>query len=120
MRERYHHFIKVPFQKFISDPFYLFICQLLGLEDAPEIIPEVPLPQTSLSTISFDSSASTTPQRKSPIVGRPRSASSSSRTKKEVSYDPYVERKKAYEEKMKQREKMLYNDAVECPICFLV
>jgi hypothetical protein len=50
-------------------------------------------------------------------MGRPRSASSSSRAK---DYDPYLERKKAYLVKMKQREKMLYNDAVECPICFLV
>jgi hypothetical protein len=51
-------------------------------------------------------------------IGRPRSASSSKA--RDASYDPYIERKKAYIEKMKQREKMLYNDAVECPICFLV
>jgi hypothetical protein len=55
--------------------------------------------------------------KKSSPIGRPRSASSSSRAK---DYDPYLERKKAYLVKMKQREKMLYNDAVECPICFLV
>ncbi|CAO3613604.1 unnamed protein product [Mucor hiemalis] len=93
-----------------------------GLADAPETItPELPLPkpQTSSSTISFDScvvNASCSPPKK--IPGRPRSASSASRNK-DPSYDPYLERKKAYMEKMKQREKMLYNDAVECPICFL-
>lgn len=95
-----------------------------GLADAPERIPETPstppIPQSSLSAISFDSSVNTSPsQKKSPIVGRPRSASSSSRRSIRDNYDPYVERKKAYVEKMKQREKMLYNDAVECPICFL-
>lgn len=37
--------------------------------------------------------------------------------KKDGSFD---DRKKSYIEKMKQRHKMLYNDAVECPICFLV
>lgn len=98
-----------------------------GLADAPETItpepPAVPKPQASSSTISFDScvvaSSSCSPPKKlttSPS-GRPRSASSSSRNNS--NYDPYLERKRAYVEKMKQREKMLYNDAVECPICFL-
>ncbi|KAI9486394.1 MAG: hypothetical protein EXX96DRAFT_614225 [Benjaminiella poitrasii] len=109
-----------------------------GLSDAPETVtesesaatttatatmttqtslspPTLPLPQssTSLSTIS----ANNKPQV------RPRSASFSKTMKdnntNSTSYDPYLERKKAYADKMKQREKMLYNDAVECPICFL-
>lgn len=86
----------------------------IGLEYAPErvtlsppTLSPQPLPQSSssLSTISTDS-----PKR----IGRPRSASSSSRN------DPIADKKRLYVEKMKQREKMLYNDAVECPICFLV
>ncbi|KAI8076419.1 uncharacterized protein B0P05DRAFT_545813 [Gilbertella persicaria] len=90
-----------------------------GLPDAPEPVQPTlsqtlsPLPQSSssLSTISIESNLSA-----SKPSARPRSASSSSRT---PGYDPFLERKKAYIEKMKQREKMLYNDAVECPICFL-
>ncbi|KAI8367294.1 hypothetical protein BD560DRAFT_399825 [Blakeslea trispora] len=90
-----------------------------GLPDAPEPVqPPLsqtlsPLPQSSssLSTISSESNLSALKP-----MGRPRSASSSSKT---AGYDPFAERKKAYIEKMKQREKMLYNDAVECPICFL-
>lgn len=70
------------------------------------------LPQ-STSSISLGT-AESSPK----VIGRPRSSSTT--TKKDASYDPYLERKKAYMEKMKQREKTLYNDAVECPICFLV
>ncbi|KAI7888832.1 uncharacterized protein EV154DRAFT_516601 [Mucor mucedo] len=91
-----------------------------GLEDAPETVtlsplttptrktlspPPLPQSSSSLSTISIDS-----PKR----ITRPRSASSSSRH-----VDPVADKKKLFVEKMKQREKMLYNDAVECPICFL-
>jgi len=105
----------------------------VGLPDAPETVtaatlsPSLPVPQSSssLSTISTSSSntnvnTTTTSSSSLPAVDskpktRPRSAS-----QRDASYDPYIERKKAYLEKMKQREKMLYNDAVECPICFLV
>ncbi|KAK4510459.1 uncharacterized protein ATC70_004889 [Mucor velutinosus] len=109
-----------------------------GLPDAPETVtvatlsPNLPIPQSSssLSTISTSSSitnpnattSSLSVSAPAPVPAaadskpknRPRSAS-----QRDASYDPYVERKKAYLEKMKQREKMLYNDAVECPICFL-
>ncbi|KAL7316907.1 SNF1-interacting protein [Mucor circinelloides] len=103
-----------------------------GLPDAPETVtaatlsPSLPVPQSSssLSTISTSSSntnvnttatsSSSLPAVDSKPKTRPRSAS-----QRDASYDPYIERKKAYLEKMKQREKMLYNDAVECPICFL-
>ncbi|KAI8997224.1 hypothetical protein BDB01DRAFT_845900 [Pilobolus umbonatus] len=81
-----------------------------GLSDAPEpVSPTPPMPHSSssTSTISNDS-----PKK---ISGRSRSASSS----RKDNYDPYAERQRAYVEKMKQREKMLYNDPVECPICFL-
>ncbi|KAI9358211.1 hypothetical protein BD770DRAFT_388136 [Pilaira anomala] len=99
-----------------------------GLEDAPETVTAIspqqtlsppPLLQSSSSSISFDSPPPPPPPPKRPgvVSNRPRSASTSSR--KDSNYDPMMERKKAYLEKMKQREKMLYNDAVECPICFL-
>ncbi|KAI7906970.1 uncharacterized protein BX663DRAFT_539747 [Cokeromyces recurvatus] len=104
-----------------------------GLPDAPEtVVTEIeeellsppstttitlPLPQSSssLSTISVKNNK---PQ------GRPRSISfnkamKDNKNNNTTHYDPFLERKKAYVEKMKQREKMLYNDAVECPICFL-
>lgn len=95
----------------------------LGLPDAPETVtatitqtlsPNLPLPQSSSSLSTISTSSSNTTVDNKPKT-RPRSAS-----QRDASYDPYVERKKAYVEKMKQREKMLYNDAVECPICFLV
>ncbi|KAI8877897.1 hypothetical protein K501DRAFT_288152 [Backusella circina FSU 941] len=95
-----------------------------GLSDAPETVIESNLPvespptmhsSCSLSTITTTTAITDTKKISSPI-GRPRSASSSSRAK---DHDPYLERKKLYLAKMKQREKMLYNDAVECPICFL-
>lgn len=70
-----------------------------------------------MSTISFESPPQKS-QKRPTIVNRPRSASTSSR--KDPTYDPFLERKRICLEKMKQREKMLYNDAVECPICFLV
>lgn len=85
-----------------------------GLPDAPEPVTDIaklatlsPPPQPSSSTKSDRALSSPSP------VNRPRSASSS-RT-----HDPYAEKQKAYMEKMKQIEKTLYNDAVECPICFL-
>lgn len=99
---------------------------LLGLEDAPETVtatppqtlsPPLPKSSSSMSTISFDSLPKQS-QKRPTIVNRPRSASASSR--KDPTYDPLLERKKICLEKMKQREKILYNDAVECPICFLV
>ncbi|KAI9267107.1 hypothetical protein EDC94DRAFT_602298 [Helicostylum pulchrum] len=96
-----------------------------GLEDAPETVtatppqtlsPPLPKSSSSMSTISFDSLPKQS-QKRPTIVSRPRSASASSR--KDPTYDPLLERKKICLEKMKQREKILYNDAVECPICFL-
>lgn len=95
----------------------------IGLSDAPETVtatiaqtlsPNLPLPQSSSSLSTISTSSSNTTVDNKPKT-RPRSAS-----QRDASYDPYIERKKAYVEKMKQREKMLYNDAVECPICFLV
>ncbi|CAO3644467.1 unnamed protein product [Mucor fragilis] len=106
-----------------------------GLPDAPETItvaalsPTLPIPQSSssLSTISTSSSSLThaNATASSLSVSAPAAADSKPKTRprsasqRDASYDPYVERKKAHLEKMKQREKMLYNDAVECPICFL-
>ncbi|GAA5810393.1 hypothetical protein MFLAVUS_003814 [Mucor flavus] len=98
-----------------------------GLEDAPETVtatippppklsPPLPKSSSSMSTISFESPPQKS-QKRPTIVNRPRSASTSSR--KDPTYDPFLERKRICLEKMKQREKMLYNDAVECPICFL-
>ncbi|KAG2236711.1 hypothetical protein BDF21DRAFT_406720 [Thamnidium elegans] len=96
-----------------------------GLEDAPETVtvtppqslsPPLPKSSCSMSTISFESPPQKN-QKRPAIVNRPRSASTSSR--KDPTYDPFQERKRIYLENMKQREKMLYNDAVECPICFL-
>lgn len=108
-----------------------------GLPDAPETVtvatlpPNLPIPQSSssLSTISTSSSitnANTTtsslsvsaPSTAAAVDSKPKTRPRSA-SQRDASYDPYVERKKAYLEKMKQREKMLYNDAVECPICFL-
>jgi hypothetical protein len=60
------------------------------------------------------------------VAGRPRSASSSSvnstgrPTGQSLAVDTAKERQRALVERMKAREKILYNDAVECPICFLV
>lgn len=77
------------------------------------------MPQASSST-------STASIKKSPVMGRPRSASSSSvngsgrPTSQSLAVDSAKERQRALIERMKAREKVLYNDAVECPICFLV
>ncbi|KAI8973535.1 hypothetical protein BDF20DRAFT_882906 [Mycotypha africana] len=87
--------------------------------DITKLIPK-PVPQRSASSSSLlEVSAARTKNtyNNKPLPGRPRSQSHSKVN--DVSYDPYAERKKAFVEKMKQREKMLYNDAVECPICFL-
>ncbi|KAG0168024.1 SNF1-interacting protein [Apophysomyces sp. BC1021] len=81
-----------------------------GLPDVPDPVP--PTPQTSVS------SSMARPVQSRAAVGRPRSVSSS-KTEAEKAADSQKERQKTYVEKMKQREKMLYNDAVECPICFL-
>ncbi|CEP18645.1 hypothetical protein [Parasitella parasitica] len=93
-----------------------------GLPDVPETVSattstSLPLPQSSsssLSTISTSLSNLNIHSADGKPTTRPRSGS-----QKDASYDPYLERKKAFVEKMKHREKMLYNDAVECPICFL-
>lgn len=110
-----HPFIKVLLIKWTCFVFIQFEYFLIGLPDAPEPVTDIaklatlsPPPQPSSSTKSDRALSSPSP------VNRPRSASSS-RT-----YDPYAEKQKAYMEKMKQIEKTLYNDAVECPICFLV
>jgi hypothetical protein len=79
----------------------------------------VAMPQASSST-------STASIKKSPAMGRPRSASSSSVNGsgrpigQSLAVDSAKERQRALIERMKAREKVLYNDAVECPICFLV
>jgi len=96
---------------------------------AATLSPNLPIPQSSssLSTISTSSSITNANATASSLsVSAPTAADSKPKTRprsasqRDASYDPYVERKKAHLEKMKQREKMLYNDAVECPICFLV
>ncbi|KAL4208699.1 hypothetical protein AB4K20DRAFT_1912125 [Rhizopus microsporus] len=87
-----------------------------GLPDAPEPKAETTdtlSPPSSLSEPEHNNNNNN--NMSGTVMNRSRSASSSSRAR----YDPYVERQKAYMEKMKQREKILYNDAVECPICFL-
>ncbi|KAI8081468.1 uncharacterized protein BX664DRAFT_285516 [Halteromyces radiatus] len=80
-----------------------------GLPDAPEQVTAIShLPQlqpsTSLSTLS-------TPHV---TKGRPRSASNRSEKMQRT-----VEKEPSYADKMKAQKAMLYNDAVECPICFL-
>ncbi|CEJ05119.1 hypothetical protein RMCBS344292_19067 [Rhizopus microsporus] len=88
-----------------------------GLPDAPEPKTETTDTLSPLSSLSEPEHNNNNNNNISgTVMNRSRSASSSSRAR----YDPYVERQKAYMEKMKQREKILYNDAVECPICFLV
>ncbi|KAL0075237.1 hypothetical protein F4703DRAFT_1890529 [Phycomyces blakesleeanus] len=94
-----------------------------GLSDAPEPVADslsVPVPQTSLSLVDSTTrprSVSNSSRTRSggPTTTRPRSASSSKRELANVA----KERQKLTMERMKQRERMLYNDAVECPICFL-
>ncbi|KAG1451680.1 hypothetical protein G6F56_008021 [Rhizopus delemar] len=75
-----------------------------GLPDAPE-----PMTDTKLS---LSPPTPPLPDRGSP-ANRPRSASTSRM------HDPYAEKQRAYMEKMKKIEQTLYDDAVECPICFL-
>ncbi|KAI8380927.1 uncharacterized protein BYT42DRAFT_564695 [Radiomyces spectabilis] len=116
-----------------------------GLPDAPEPVAEeppkstklaVPVPQASSSHSSLDSKKSSDTAKLS-IAGRPRSASSVGRPRQNVAtlgrprsvsqskecrgpvVPPKERQQQSYIEKMRQREKMLYNDAVECPICFL-
>ncbi|KAI8143987.1 hypothetical protein BJV82DRAFT_91700 [Fennellomyces sp. T-0311] len=93
-----------------------------GLSDAPHpvlpnnklLTPPVPVASASMSTVSSAS--------KRNITSRPRSASSSSCNHNTASSQPPppppTERQLRIE-RMRLREKMLYNDAIECPICFL-
>ncbi|KAF7731990.1 SNF1-interacting protein [Apophysomyces ossiformis] len=90
-------------------PFYKVLIRA-GLADVPE--PVSYTPQASVS------STMTRPTQSKANIGRPRSVSNS-RAETERETDYAKERQRTYVEKMKQREKMLYNDAVECPICFL-
>lgn len=87
----------------------LFCFFLSGLADAPEPVvfapdKHLPVPQASLSMSSISASKSTTM--------RPRSASNTHPG------DPMA--RNYADQQRKLREKMLYNDVVECPICFLV
>ncbi|KAI9299798.1 hypothetical protein BJ944DRAFT_244829 [Cunninghamella echinulata] len=93
-----------------------------GLNDAPEPItissltsPPSLHSSTSLSTLS-------TPSPTSKNIGRPRSASNRSekiQKNSNNSNNNNNEKELSHSERMKQHEAMLYNDAVECPICFL-
>lgn len=95
----------------------MYLSIFIGLPDAPEPKTETTDTLSPLSSLSEPEHNNNNNNNISgTVMNRSRSASSSSRAR----YDPYVERQKAYMEKMKQREKILYNDAVECPICFLV
>ena len=99
----------------------MYLSLFIGLPDAPEPKAETTdtlSPPSSLSEPEHNNNNNNNNNNNmsGTVMNRSRSASSSSRAR----YDPYVERQKAYMEKMKQREKILYNDAVECPICFLV
>ncbi|KAI9288253.1 hypothetical protein BC943DRAFT_357953 [Umbelopsis sp. AD052] len=105
-----------------------------GLNDVPDIEEEVQQPPVSNGVVESlsvpvavpqASSSTSTATTKRPVVGRPRSASSSSvnsagrPTGQSLAVDTAKERQRALIERMKAREKILYNDAVECPICFL-
>ncbi|KAI7884880.1 hypothetical protein K492DRAFT_157777 [Lichtheimia hyalospora FSU 10163] len=102
-----------------------------GLPEPPEVVvptftrpttllePPVPAASSSMSTVS-----SSTTRRAESNNGRPRSASSSScnsSSKKQQqchTTKPASERQLRLERMRLQRE-MLYNNAIECPICFL-
>lgn len=103
----------------------------LGLPEPPEVVvptftrptllePPVPAASSSMSTVSSST------RRAESNGGRPRSASSSScnSSKKQqqchhTASKPVSERQLRLERMRLQRE-MLYNNAIECPICFLV
>lgn len=106
----------------------------LGLPEPPEVVvptftrptllePPVPAASSSMSTVSSST------RRAESNGGRPRSASSSScnSSKKQqqqqchhtAATKPVSERQLRLERMRLQRE-MLYNNAIECPICFLV
>ncbi|KAI9275415.1 hypothetical protein BY458DRAFT_507378 [Sporodiniella umbellata] len=77
-----------------------------GLPDAPEPVTDIrptllPPPTPPMPSLSEKTNS------------RPRSASTSR------IHDPYIEKQRIYIEKMKKIEETLFNDAVECPICFL-
>ncbi|GAB5586689.1 SNF1-interacting protein [Umbelopsis nana] len=104
-----------------------------GLNDVPELEEDPPAPNGIVESLSVpvampqaSSSTSTASAKKNPTMGRPRSASSSSvnsagrPTSQSLAVDSAKERQRALIERMKAREKVLYNDAVECPICFLI
>ncbi|KAH8547586.1 hypothetical protein BGW37DRAFT_228798 [Umbelopsis sp. PMI_123] len=108
-----------------------------GQNDVPDIEEQVPQQQppatngvveslsVPVAVPQASSSTSTATTKKSPDIGRPRSASSSSvnsagrPTGQSLAVDSAKERQRALIERMKAREKILYNDAIECPICFL-
>lgn len=126
------------FSPFINPNLLHDLLMQLGLNEVPDIEEEVQTQQPPVSNGVVESlsvpvavpqassSTSTATPRKSPVVGRPRSASSSSvnsagrPTGQSLAVDNAKERQRALIERMKAREKILYNDAVECPICFLV
>jgi hypothetical protein len=104
------------------------------LNDVPELEEEPPAVSNGVvenlsvppAMPKASSSTSTAATKKTNTVGRPRSASSSSvnssgySVSQGLAVDSAKERQRLVIERMKAREKVLYNDAVECPICFLV
>ncbi|KAJ2957020.1 hypothetical protein NQZ79_g7203 [Umbelopsis isabellina] len=104
-----------------------------GLNDVPEIEEEPPAVANGVvenlsvppAMPKSSSSTSTAATKRTTTIGRPRSASSSSvnssshAVSQNLAVDSAKERQRLVIERMKAREKVLYNDAVECPICFL-
>ena len=90
------------------------------------LLPPAPTPATSSSMTTISSVS------KRNINTRPRSASSSSfasnknsntqqsKSQKPQQVAPAPTERELRIERMRLREKMLYNDSIECPICFLV